>query len=182
MRAWVGWLILIVGAPAWAVPVYRHIDAQGNVVYSDEAKLGERVDLKPVTVIDAERSDGASPTPAMPSGVVTPQSEYSRFAIVSPNDEQTIPTGQAGNVQVQLAIEPALRQGDRVQLRVDGNLRQSPMHTRVFALTQLERGEHRLQAELVDAQGTVLLATPAVTLYVQRASVNLPRNPNNPNQ
>ena len=52
----------------------------------------------------------------------------------------------------------------------------------MFALSQLERGEHQIQAELLDAQGRVRLSTPAITLYVQRASVNLPANPNNPNR
>ncbi|MED5500352.1 MAG: DUF4124 domain-containing protein, partial [Pseudomonadota bacterium] len=105
-----------------------------------------------------------------------------RFAITSPSNGETLPTGQGGNVQVQLAIEPELQPGDRVQLRVDGEVSQSPMHTSVFALSQLERGEHQIQAELLDAQGRVRLSTPAITLYVQRASVNLPANPNNPNR
>ncbi|WP_246837614.1 DUF4124 domain-containing protein [Salinicola sp. MH3R3-1] len=166
---------------AQAASVYRHVDADGNVVYSDEPRAGHRVDLKPIAVVDPDtpeiRTRSDQPTPASASAV-----DYERFTISSPHDEQTLPTGQAGNVQVQLAIEPALQRGDRVQLRVDGEVRQSPMHTNVFALSQLERGEHRLQAELVDAQGRVRLATPAVTLYVQRASVNLPANPNNPNR
>lgn len=181
-----GWMVsigLTIGLvlPALAAPVYRHIDADGNVVYSDEPKTGSRVDLKPITVVDpgSGATSAASTAPATaPEAAV----EYKRFTITSPADEQTLPTGQAGNVQVQVAIEPALQNGDRVQLRVDGEVRQSPMRTSVFALSQLERGEHQLQADLVDAQGQVRLSTPPVTLYVQRASVNLPANPNNPNR
>lgn len=181
----VGWMVggvaaLIVALPALAAPVYRHVDANGNVVYSDEPGQGNRVDLKPITVVDPaeveSRSRPAESTPTSPSAV-----DYERFAITSPSNGETLPTGQGGNVQVQLAIEPELQPGDRVQLRVDGEVSQSPMHTSVFALSQLERGEHRIQAELLDTQGRVRLSTPAITLYVQRASVNLPANPNNPN-
>lgn len=181
MRAWMGCLILMVAVPALAAPIYRHVDADGNVVYSDEPKTGERVDLKPITVVDPGDA-GASASSAPPSAPApdTPAFEYSRFEIVSPQNGQTLPTGQAGNVQVRLVIEPPLQRGDRVQLRVDGEIRQSPLQTNVFALSQLERGEHRLQAELLDAQGQVRLATPPVTLYVQRASIHLPANPNNP--
>jgi hypothetical protein len=166
---------------AQAASVYRHVDADGNVVYSDEPQAGQRVELKPITVVDPDTPE-ARTSPDGPTQAPVSAIDYERFMISSPRDDQTLPTGQAGNVQVQLAIEPALQRGDRVQLRVDGEVRQSPMHTSVFALSQLERGEHRLQAELVDAQGRVRLVTPAVTLHVQRASVNLPANPNNPNR
>lgn len=180
----VGWMIggvaLLLALPALAAPVYRHVDANGNVVYSDEPGQGSRIDLKPITVVDPaeveSRSRPAESTTS-PSAV-----DYDRFAITSPSNGETLPTGQGGNVQVQLAIEPELQPGDRVQLRVDGEVSQSPMHTSVFALSQLERGEHQIQAELLDAQGRVRLSTPAITLYVQRASVNLPANPNNPNR
>ncbi|WP_303853828.1 DUF4124 domain-containing protein [Salinicola salarius] len=172
---------LLVALPALAAPVYRHVDANGNVVYSDEPGQGSRIDLKPITVVDPaeveSRSRPAQSTTTSPSAV-----DYDRFAITSPSNGETLPTGQGGNVQVQLAIEPELQPGDRVQLRVDGEVSQSPMHTSVFALSQLERGEHRIQAELLDTQGRVRLSTPAITLYVQRASVNLPSNPNNPNR
>ena len=87
-------------------------------------------------------SDAATTT--SPSAV-----DYDRFAITSPSNGETLPTGQGGNVQVQLAIEPELQPGDRVQLRVDGKVSQSPMHTSVFALSQLERGElHNLFRDL----------------------------------
>ncbi|WP_110684854.1 DUF4124 domain-containing protein [Salinicola aestuarinus] len=168
----------LLAGPAVAATVYKHRAADGSVVFSDEPRAGERFALDPITVVDpaaaaapsrsAETDGGAGPREAF---------EYARFAIASPSDEQTLPTGQAGNVQVQLDIEPALHQGDRVQLRVNGTLRQSALHTRVFALTGLDRGEYQLVAELVDASGRVRLATPPVTLYVQRASVNLPSNP-----
>lgn len=176
-------ICLVAGAvlPAMAASVYRHVDAEGNVVYSDEPGAGTRVDLKPITVVDPTevepRVDSRQPvTPEVPAV------EYERFVITRPENQQTLPTGQAGNVQVRLAIEPALQRSDRVQLRVDGKISQSPMHTSVFVLSQLPRGEHQLQADLVDAQGQVRLSTPPVTLYVQRASINLPANPNNPSR
>ncbi|KAA0015965.1 DUF4124 domain-containing protein [Salinicola corii] len=174
-------LMVWAASPVMAAPIYRHVDAQGNVIYSDEPGAGNRVNLKPITVVDPAGGEIRSG----PHRSVAPEAaavEYERFVITRPGDQQTLPTGQAGNVQVKLAIEPALQRGDRVQLRVDGKVSQSPMHTSVFVLSQLPRGEHQLQADLVDAQGQVKLSTPPVTLYVQRASVNLPANPNNSNR
>ncbi|WIX32261.1 DUF4124 domain-containing protein [Salinicola sp. JS01] len=169
-----------------AAPVYRHIDAQGNVVYSDRPASGERVELAPISVVDpqgeAEGVSGMVPSsPPREASAPEAAASYTRFEIASPADGTTLPTGRAGDVQVRLAIQPPLADADRVQLRVDGEVRQSPMRTQVFAVSGLARGEHQLLAEIVDPQGQVQLATPPVTLYVQRASVNLPANPNRTN-
>ncbi|WP_353980141.1 DUF4124 domain-containing protein [Salinicola endophyticus] len=176
--------VMATGA-ALAAPVYRHIDAQGNVVYSDRPASGERVELAPISVVDPQEAEGSAGVVSSVSPREMPAPEaaaaYTRFEIASPADGTTLPTGRAGDVQVRLVIQPPLASSDRVQLRVDGEVRQSPMRTQVFAVSGLARGEHQLLAEIVDAQGAVQLATPPVTLYVQRASVNLPANPNRAN-
>lgn len=105
---------------------------------------------------------------------------YSTFRIASPQDQATLPTGAGGDVEVELEIEPELREEHRVRLLVDGEISQSAMYTEVIMLTNLNRGEHVLQAELLDAQGRVRHRSAPVTLHVQRASINMPANPNNP--
>jgi len=171
---------------AGAASVYRTTDAQGNVVFTDQpVENAERVDLEPLTVVPSAKIDAVPARerraePAVSRSVGQPFMPYSTFQIVEPEDGQTLPTGAAGDVQVRLAIEPALREGDRVRLLVDGEISQSAMQTRAFMLNDLNRGEHTLRAELLDAQGQMRHRSAPVTLYVQRASVNLPANPNNP--
>lgn len=184
---------LSLGLPlaAMATTVYRSTDAQGNAVFSDQPdRGGERVELPQVTVVPSrsasERTSGertgrdADDERSEPQRSVsaTPFMPYSRFRIASPEDEATLPTGSAGNVQVELAIEPELREEHQVRLLIDGRVSQSAMHTTAFMLTNLDRGEHELQAELLDGDGQVRHRSAPVTLYVQRASVNLPQNPN----
>ncbi|SDJ01869.1 DUF4124 domain-containing protein [Billgrantia gudaonensis] len=181
---------LILAAPAGATTVYRTTDEQGNVVFTDNPERGgEKVELKPLTVVPARgevRRDEASSAPAEPEGERQAASEsspfmpYDRFGIAAPANEETLPTGAAGKVAVELAIEPPLREDHRVRLLVDGEISQSALHTDAFLLNDLPRGEHVLQAELLDAGGDVRHRSDPVTLYVQRASVNLPQNPNNP--
>ena len=169
-----------------AASVYRTTDAQGNVIFTDKpVDNAERVDLEPLTVVPAVGVDAAPPPtqraePAASRRVGQPFMPYSTFRIAAPDDGQTLPTGAAGNVQVRLAIEPALREDHKVRLLLDGVVSQSALHSSAFMLTNLERGEHTLVAELLDADGQVRLRSAPVTLYVQRASVNLPANPNNP--
>lgn len=174
-----------------AATVYRSTDAQGNVIFSDQPiDNGERVELQPLTVVpsaEAERRPDSAQSPAAATResrsstrVTAPFMPYSTFRIVSPQEEATLPTGYGGNVQVELEIDPELREDHRVRLLLDGEVSQSAMHTDAFMLTNLDRGEHVLRAELIDAQGQVRHRSAPVTLYVQRASVNLPANPNNP--
>ncbi|MDI5891082.1 DUF4124 domain-containing protein [Halomonas rhizosphaerae] len=184
---------LSVSLAAQAQTIYRTTDAQGNAVFTDNPERGgEEVDLKPLTVVPGRGEVREAESPAVidggggeseggaSAGPGQPFMPYDSFGIRSPSQEETLPTGAAGNVQVILGIEPDLREDHRVRLLVDGRVSQSAMHTDTFMLNNLERGEHVLQAELLDASGAVRHRTSPVTLYVQRASVNLPQNPNNP--
>lgn len=181
-------LSLALSLPAAAQTIYRTTDAQGNVVFTDDpARGGEAMELDPLTVVPSrpvQPLSSASPGPA--DGTTRygepgqPFMPYDVFAIASPEQETTLPTGAAGNAQVRLAIRPDLRDDHRVRLLVDGQVSQSAMHTDTFLLSNLNRGEHRVQAELLDASGAVRHRTSPLTLFVQRASVNLPSNPNNP--
>jgi len=182
-------LLALVPVIASAATVYRHVDEQGNVSYSDRPDSGEAVTLSPLTVVPATPDASSSSLSSSPRSsarnsnsqpAAPPFLPYSTFRIASPKNEQTLPTGYAGNVQVELSIEPELRDDHRVRLLVDGQISQSAMHSPVFMVTGLERGEHQLVAELLDADGRVRHRSEPVTLFVQRASVNLPRNPNNP--
>lgn len=175
-----------VGLTAQAQTIYRTTDEQGNVVFTDDpAGGGEEVRLEPLTVVPAPDSATLAAPARDGEGAASPSRDspfmpYDRFSIVSPDNEATLPTGAAGNVQVQLGIRPALRDDHQVRLLLDGQISQSAMHTDTFMLSGLERGEHTLQAELLDASGAVRHRSAPVTLYVQRASVYLPQNPNNP--
>nr|WP_297462281.1 DUF4124 domain-containing protein [uncultured Halomonas sp.] len=188
-------LILGLGLPLaslQAATVYRTVDAQGNVIFSDKPiENSERVELEPLTVVPSPEPQPMTSSDDEASGDTPSRDDasrasggpfmpYSTFRIVSPQDGATLPTGYAGNVQVELDIDPDLRDDHRVRLLLDGQVSQSAMHTKAFMLTNLERGEHQLRAELLDASGNVRHRSAPITLYVQRASVNLPANPNNP--
>ncbi len=185
-----------VSADLEAAQVYRHVDANGNVVFSDQPAGGSKVKLTPLSVVPsteaapsrAPASRGVSSSPSETASRSRPSAPavdvsfrgYTRFFIQSPSNEETLPTGQAGNLAVRLAIEPQLRPEHKVRVTVDGAPSQSAMNSSVFMVPGLERGKHVIQAELLDASGRVRQTTEPRVVYVQRASVNLPRNPNNP--
>lgn len=176
-------LALGVALTAYGQSIYRTTDAQGNAVFTDDpGQGGEQVELAPVTVVPS-RGEGrtgqavlrrdSAPAAAGPGQPFIP---YDSFRIVSPTHEQAFPVGVAGNIAVDLGISPALREDHRVRLLVDGQIRQSAIHTSTFMVPNMNPGEHVLQAELLDAGGGVRHRTSPVTIYVLRANVN--RRPN----
>lgn len=174
---------LLVAHSTLATTIYRTTDAQGNVVFTDDPNRGgEPVELAPLTVIPAQvggrqaeppRVEGAAPRASQRPG--QPFMPYDAFRIRSPAHGGDLPASHAGNLQVELAIEPELRPDHSVRLLIDGQVSQTAMHTRVFMLTNLPRGDYVLQAELLDAQGQVRHRTTPVSLHVQRANGVLPQ-------
>ncbi|MCI0509759.1 uncharacterized protein DUF4124 [Chromohalobacter marismortui] len=185
-----GWALLMAGtclsvSLAHATPIYRSVDAQGNVTFSDRP-IGEKVDVGPVNTVPSrpvpvmQENKEARQVPAAGEPEASAFIPYERFAIAAPGDETTLPTGAAGDTQVRVALSPELREAHALRILVDGDVRAPARHATTFSLNGLVRGEHTLRAELVDAEGRVRQRSAPITLYVQRASVYLPANPNNP--
>lgn len=178
-------LVLALGMTltAYGQTIYRTMDTQGNVVFTDDpARGGEQVELAPVTVVpfpggaDAELAAPRRDSALAAAGPGQPFRPYNSFRIVSPTHEQAFPVGVAGNIAVDLGISPELREDHRVRLLVDGQISQSAMHTSAFLVPNMDPGEHELQAELLDGSGEIRHRTSPVTIYVLRANVN--RRPN----
>ncbi|WP_277811389.1 DUF4124 domain-containing protein [Chromohalobacter canadensis] len=184
--AWALLVAVVMGvSAAQATPVYRSVDAQGNVAFSDRP-VGEKVDVGTVNTVPGQPRETRD-LQALPDAATAPEANgtssftaYERLAIAAPGNETTLPTGAAGDTQVRVAISPELRETDKLRMVIDGEVNGPARHATTFSVTELVRGEHTLRAEVVDAEGRVRQRSAPITLYVQRASRYLPANPNNP--
>lgn len=95
------------------------------------------------------------------------QSQW-QIAISSPASGETVHDNE-GNVAVAVAIEGA---GERpaIRLLLDGRPHGVDQSAPSFALENIDRGEHTLQAQLIDARGQVIADSQPVTFYLWRAS------------
>ncbi|WP_445156629.1 DUF4124 domain-containing protein [Halomonas sp. E14] len=171
-------ILWLMAASAFATTIYRTVDAQGNVIFSDNPERGgEAVQLAPLTVVPAsagERRSVVAPrvegiAPRVPAAPGQPFMPYDTFRIFSPRQGAALPASHAGNLQVALLIEPPLRTDHQVRLLVDGRVSQTALHTSAFMLSNLASGRYELQAELLDARGEIRHRTPPVSLVVERA-------------
>ncbi|MEE9141552.1 MAG: Ig-like domain-containing protein, partial [Gammaproteobacteria bacterium] len=97
---------------------------------------------------------------------------YTSVSITQPEQSETV-WNTGGNITIRVAVAPKLRRGDSVNVLYDGQkvqrLNSSPA---TFTLAEVFRGEHTLQAVVVDINGTEVKKCNTVTFYVQQTSVN----------
>ena len=165
------WAVLLGGALLIGVPplaaqtVYRVVDEQGRVTFTDNPERGgEAVVLAPLPGVSS--SSSASPPASQPSGKRSPGPPfmpYDRFTIAYPAHQARL---NSAATAVEIALSPALRDDHQLRLRLNGEINQTAMHSDVFWMANLPAGVHQLQAELLDAQGRVRHQTPVVRFHV----------------
>lgn len=166
-------IMLLASAAVSAGTIYKWVDGQGTIHYSDQPRPG-------ATELQLESSPRVSP-PA-PSVASVPVStrvatdtpfRYDSCSITRPANEETLPNAFSASVAWQ--ISPALRPGDRVTLALDGKLLAgvSPTGTS-FTITPIDRGAHTLMVSILDADGRGVCQSAAVTFYVRQPSLLSP--------
>ncbi|MCB1856514.1 MAG: DUF4124 domain-containing protein [Halieaceae bacterium] len=162
---------LLFFALAGQAQIYKTVDADGNVSYSDTPASGgasEEVEMRHINT--------TPPPPAIvprerPAAEEEPAAVNYRPVITAPANETTIPMGP-GNFQVNASVEPALAPGTALQLYIDGQPQGVPQDSPGWALTNVFRGAHDLEVAVVDTSGRELARSGAVRVYVLRPSVN----------
>jgi hypothetical protein len=169
-------LLLVFCAGAVASEMWRWVDANGVVHYSDRPRPGaERVEVGAAQtfsapVIAPSRRDE-------PATEGEPAPLYSRLGIVSPAEGETL-WNIGGELSVQVAVEPRLASGHQLRIFLDGSQVEGvPQGATQFTIGEVFRGERRLRASIVDARGRELVSSETITFYVQQTSV---LNPNRP--
>jgi hypothetical protein len=170
-------VLLAIAVFAGAVPkgftqtVYKVTDKDGNVTFTDTPPSDKEAVVEAQTVHSLNTSAAVTPAPRYePDAAVTEPISYETL-IMSPAEAATIPMGP-GNFSVDAMVRPALSQGERVVLTLDGEPVGTPQRMPTWQLTNVYRGEHRLQVVRVNAEGARVNASSERTVYVMRPIAN----------
>ena len=162
--------------------IYRTVDANGNVVFTDVPPVnrqgqpdGQKVNVEPSNTY--EPPVVASPTPGQMSSSRGGSGYYSELAVVAPVEDATI-RDNAGEILVQAISTPQLRSDHRMLLVMDGAPTEVEAIDGVFQLSNVDRGTHTAGARIVDGDGVVQIESPAVTFHLLRFA--LPPESNRP--
>jgi len=174
MRSFAFTLMCLLSSLALAATVYRWVDENGVVHYSDQPH--PNAEKLPVHAAQTYKPSAADTAPAAggPASAAAP-APYRGCAIMQPQDGQEFANIDSLTVAVQ--TDPALHQGDKVFVTVDGQALNGGNPTGPqFVISPVDRGTHTAQAQVKDASGAVQCQTPSVTFHVHQASL---LNPNN---
>ena len=158
---------LLIPAYATSAKVYVWRDESGVLVFSDSPKPGaEEIEIN---------TANQNISPSIDTSIldIKPQKLDDKFEvdIIRPTNNSTI-RDNTGSVHVSGRIKPVFKQGLSIQLFVDDVPYNAPQTHSMFALRDIERGEHQIKLVLLNAKGKVIASSKPVTFYMHRASVN----------
>jgi hypothetical protein len=164
------WLL---SASASAATIYKWVDENGVVHYSDQPNPG----AKPVEVEGAQSYGGNSqPAPVTSTRSATPGAEppaYSECVLYQPENDETFPNTSV--VSGSIRMTPPLQVGHRITIMMDGRRQTNAAVTPTgFTLTEVERGTHTLSFAIDDGAGKTLCQSGSVTIHVRQPSLLSP--------
>lgn len=153
--------------------VYKVVDKDGNVTYTDQAPLdgAAPIELRPISVIEAptyQKAPAAEEDAEDDKGMSLSylRKNYKDFAIVSPQSEESV-WRPDGPIAIAWNAKYALQEGMQVTVFLDGK-KHSSTTQQIVAVADLERGEHVVSAELTDAKNRVVAKAAPVTFFVRQ--------------
>lgn len=163
--------VLITFAAAASADVYRSVDEDGNIIYSDTPSEGaEKIDLREAQTVESQPGTESFQYEPPESD---PPPRYKEVAITSPQNDESI-RANSGNITIRMSVNPSLRPGDSLVLTMDGKEIASGRSTSV-SLENVDRGTHSLSARVVGRDGKSLVSSDPVKFHLMRHSIQHPK-------
>lgn len=158
--------VMLLSARASA-ELYRGVDAEGNVVYSDRPfESAEKYTPPPISVVDAAKA-GADED-KVDEGEKPAEFRYMAFDIVSPKNNETI--RNEPDIAVSLQLKPGLNvdAGHSIWLLANGKPVVKNSQSMQLRIGRLDRGAYKLQGQIRDAEGKVVVRTREAVIFVHQ--------------
>lgn len=147
-----------------AETIYKTVDAEGNIVFSDVPSEGaEEIKIKKAQAINPAKARSFK---LSPEEDISKKFNYTKLAIVSPENDSTIHGGD-GNVNITATLEPDLNEKDVMVLFMDGKEMLSGKAAQ-FLLANIDRGTHSIYVAVKNEEDKVLKRSDIVTFHVRR--------------
>jgi len=151
--------------------LYKGLDAEGNVVYSDQPfENAEKFTPASLSVINTPKRA------PKPSKVTADEEEvkafkYTDFDIASPKNNETI--WDNPQLAVTLRLKPDLNTEEKhtVWLLMDGKVIVKNSQTTTLQIGRLERGAHQLQAQVKDKAGKIVVRSRPIVVHIKNTAV-----------
>jgi hypothetical protein len=177
-RSWIlfgVWTACLAPISGSATTVYKWIDAQGVVHFSDQPVEGaERIITSSGPGHNGIMAE-STPTTAKPESKKKQTLADAQINISSPSQEQTFTGGES--VPVRLSMTPALGPGQQITWTLNGaQVQNQGPDAQDFTLADLARGVYTIEATVTDPATGETKSTDPVTFNVMRPSVFSPQH------
>ena len=165
-----------------ASKIYKTVDEDGNVVYTDVApKETEAAEKAEVRLSDF--NDFANPEPETTAPLVTLPADpaddededapeiirYETVSFAFPGNDEAVRANN-GAMTFRASIVPDLAPDHRLRFFIDGKP-VGTTSTTSLSVSNVDRGTHDAQFVILDATGSVLAQSPSHVFHLQRVSI-----------
>jgi len=164
---------MFMAANVMAADVYKVVDGDGNVTYTDTPPPdgSKPIKLAPISVVetpvyeqpkkaDAEEEEGKEMT------LRYLRSHYADFAIISPQQEESVWHPDAA-MPVAWGTRYQLQDGMQVTIYLDGK-QIAKTSDQIIPVPNIDRGEHKVEAQLTDSKNRKIATAEPITFFVRR--------------
>ena len=142
--------------------VYKSVDANGNVSFSDyRIEEAEEIRIKTPQIINAPKAWISKP---ILSKDKPNKFNYTNLTIDNPKDDTTI---HSGKVNITVTLKPALIENDVIVLFMDGKEVLSGKSLN-FSLENVDRGTHKIYVTVKNEVSKVLKRSAEIIFHVRR--------------
>lgn len=150
--------------------IYKTVDADGNVSYSDSpSKNAKVIDIGPINTTPStskkQQAEQIVEKTDTNSAKENQSTRYSSLKITSPATAAVIPNGLNG-LNVAVSSSPSLANGDQYKLFID-DIPRGLSSSNSFSLDRISRGAHKLEVKIVDSSNKVLKSSASVNIFVR---------------
>ncbi|GJM04847.1 MAG: hypothetical protein DHS20C09_08380 [marine bacterium B5-7] len=154
MRLIIGFILLASMGFVVAETVYKTVDEDGNTIFTDKpSKNAEEIKLQKLQTIKNPNPSKYTPKPKQ----TEQEALYKTLLVSNPADGAGLRSNN-GNVSISLSLQPPLRLGHKIIIRVDGQEVSNGSESSV-SFQNMDRGTHSITASVVDGNGKQMIST-----------------------
>ena len=149
--------------------MYKWVDENGNITYSDTPPVKEAEALRP-PVLNTVPTVKPKPKASAPEERPEKPTIYTRLDITSPSNNATV-RDNSGNISISMKTVPALntKQGHTISVSLDGKMIKDKIQSTTTSLDNIDRGSHTISASIKNKKGSTLYTSQTITVHLHRA-------------
>ncbi len=164
MRTYLLFALIFLCLPAFA-GIYKWMDEDGKVHYSDQEEKGSEEVKLPATVTYTPTASAEKKIHKEP----VKKHSYSKMSIVQPKLNEKLLSSK-GDVQVSIQLEPGLQSGDTITIYLDGKELLKGQKQTSLTLVSVDHGSHTLKATVFAKNAESLISSKSIIFHLWRAA------------